>query len=587
MKKSTLLLLIVLAVSALPALSADSLFSLKKAENPFYKGEACTVTLKGKEYQLGNVYGTPLRTKAGPEDVIREAEGTEKLYLKESAGTALLGKEMVLYEDEFPGRVVWGENNEVFVRDILSTIPTETYVKGNLSDGVITFAAGQLIEYIEEKGYDPYGIAIGVGKTVINEAENKVDFYYDPTLTEFTIKVDKKGNMELVLPGEPFDGENPSEYILCLYYTDDLEFAGYSDFSQTYTEVNYELIKMPYGAEPELYVYIDNFDYAAYVQVVYTDDYLYIKGLDPLVPEGVVRAKIDGNTATIAQNEYVGIYLDSYFIFTKVAMDNPDYNPFNPATDPYIFAPEDQGFLLTFDREAGTITSNNKGVYLSFQPNVNNFNNVNCFLEEFILKYQSSAAGTPANPSALRFFTAQAYYWGFTDFQFTISNYSTEGHLLDVEHLYYQVVVNGEPIIFEEAPLINLNGEEALAYTGIPEKQSWLPYLFLNYKDIDKWNENMFDIGIYVEDVKTLGVQSMYIYEGVYTYSKLMTLDVETGEVTESEGAGVKGITDASVVKEEYYRLDGLKVSEPKNGIFVKRTIYSDGKTVVTKQLIP
>ena len=583
-----LLVFIVLALAAVPSYGSGTASSLKKGDNPLYNGECSTITIKDKTYKLGNLNGNPVSTRVSKDDVIWEAEGTKKLYSKSSAGTALFYGAIELYKDVFPAEMVWGDNDEVYVKNILSTIPSESYVKGTLKDGVITFQAGQLVDYIEEEGFPPYGLAVGVGRTVVNEQNDTYDFVLDPSITEFQIKVEKNGSMNLVLPGEPFNGEEPTEYILCLYYTDDNQFAGFSDFSQQYKPVDYEIVRMPFGVPQEQYVYIDDFDYASFVNVAWSDDYLYLQGLDPMIPEGVVKAKIDGNTATIAQNQYVGIYMGLSYIFTKVALDNPNYDIFDPSTDPYIFAPADQGYVLTFDRDKGEIMSDKPGIYLSFQPDEDNFWNVNCFLSDFVMKYQATAAGTPANPVPVRYFDAQAGYWGYTDFQFKISNYSTEGHLLDVEHLFYQVLVNGEPIIFGERTLINLNGEEAVAYVGVPEEQRWLPYLFSNDDDITKWSSSEFDVGIYVPDVKTLGVQSLYLYDGVATYSKLMTLDVETGEITESDGSGaVESIYQAEVKDVEYFTLSGVKVKNPQNGIFVKRTIYSDGKVTASKLLMP
>ena len=585
--KRNVLIISLVALAAIPAYSSGMASCLSKSQNPYYQGTATTITLGGKEYKIGRTHGTPLKTRATADDVIREAEGTEKLYSKSSAGTALLGNEMIMYKDEFPATTVWGDNNEVYFQDILSTIPTDTYVKGTLRDGTITLKAGQLVDYIEDPEYGDYGIAIGIARTEINYAQDTVDFHYDPSVTEYSIIVNADGSMSLQLPGEPFDGKTPPEYVLCLYYSDDGQFVGFSDFSQEYTPVDYQLITMPFGVTPEQYVYVDDFDYASFVDVAYTDSYIYIRGLDPMLPQGVVRAQIDGNTATIAQNQYVGNYMGMYYIFTKVAIDNPDYDVFKPGSQPYLFAPEDEGFTLTFDREAGLIVSENKGVYLSFQPDVNNFNFVNCFLEEFVLRYQATSAGTPANPSISRYFTDQAAYWGYADFQFIISNYSTEGYVLDVEDLYYQVLVNGEPIIFGEGPLINLNGREAIAYMGVPADQRWLPYLFSNDDDIMKWSSSEFDVGIYEPDVKTLGVQSLYVHEGVYTYSQIMTLDVETGEITASDDTNsVKVIPSGAVVKEEYFNLSGQKVENPQNGIFVKRVTYSNGKVTTVKQLI-
>lgn len=547
-----------------------------------------TITLNGKTYQVGKTYGTPVVTRAddtGGFDIITDPQGTTRLYTKQSYGTAVWMDEMHMYEDSFPATIVWGNNNDVYVQDIISTQSTENYVKGTMEGNLITFDAGQVVEYVEEDPYF-YGIAVGIARTEVNEEEDTVDFYFDPDVTKYWMTVDKNGNLELVLPGEPFNGEDPTEYVLCYYYTDDLQFFGFSDFYQSYKLENYQMVTMPEGVEPEQYVYIDDFDYASFVQVAFTDDYIYIQGLNPMMPEGVVRAKIDGNTASIAQNEYMGSYMGIFYIFTKVWIDNPDYNEKDPRSKPYILAPASQNFNLTFDREAGTITADTPGVYLSFQPDEDSYDNAICFLTEFILRYQATSEGTPANPTHLEYKTNWVSYQGYADLQFYLSNYSRDGFVLDADHLYYRVIANGEPIIFGEQTVVNLLGESVTAYPGVPEKQMWLPYLYSNNEDVFKVFSSVFDIGIYVWDVTQIGVQSMYYYNDVYTYSDIVTLDVKTGEITTTP-AGVDSVKSDEVKSVEYFNLSGMKVENPSHGIFIKKTTYSDGNVISTKQLIP
>lgn len=597
MKKSHLLFLF-LAVSWLPnmALATTSWVKngepvdLRKSANPFYNSTATTVTLNGKEYRLGSVNGSPVATRNDEDeyfDIIRDPQGKARIYTKNSAGTAMLGNNIVLYKDEFPATIVWGNNDDVYVKDILSTVPTDSYVKGTLEGSTITFKAGQVVDYIEDGPY-LYGLAVGLAKTEYEydeELGDVVNFYYDPNLTEYSMTVSQKGNLELVLPGEPFNGEDPTEYVLCLYYTDDLQFAYYSDFFQTYKPENFQIITLPEGVETENYAYIDEFDYASFVEVAYTDNYIYIKGLNPQLPEGVVRAKIDGDKAYIAQNEYMGVYMGIFYIFTKIWLDNPDYDEELNVGKPYLMAPASQEFGLTIDREKGTITADTPGVYLSFQPDENSFANSLCFLGEFVLRYQYTMEGTPANPTHLQYLTKWVPQQGFADLQFNFSNYSTEGLVLDSNHLYYSVIANDKPIIFGEQKVLNLLGKTVDAYSEIPDKQMWVPYLFSNFEDIYKYSNSEFDIGIYVWNVVKIGVQTMYNYNDEFTYSDIVTLDVYTGEITETPAA-VKVLENSKVVKEEYYTLSGQKVEKPSGGIFIKRTIFNDGTVTSSKHIL-
>ena len=577
-----LLLTTIVSMAAIPVFGTGVASSLHKENNPYYQGLQTTIEFNGKSYQIGKIHGNSQVTRGEADEVIREAEGKEQLYSKESAGTALLGNQLVLYWDEFPAKIVWGYDDYVYVQDIFSTMVCETYVVGDPVGDKITFQTGQLIEYVEaEGGYAGYGVAMGIARTEVNG--DLVDFYLDEDITEFDMNLKKDGSLELVLPGEPFNGEDVPEYVLLLYFTDDMQFAGYSDFFQTYTPEQYKEMTMPEGVDVEPYVYIDDFDYASIVNVAFTDKYVYFQGLNPMMEQAVVRGEINGNTVSIPPDQYLGIYYDQFFIFTKIWIDNPDYNEKNPNSMPYIMV-DDLDFEMTIDREAGTITADTGGIYLSFQPDEDSFANSLCFLSEFVLRYQKDFAGTPANPTRLAYKTNWVYYYGYADFQFNISNYSTEGTLLDAEGLYYQVIVNGESIIFGAEELIDLNGELTTAYPGVPPNQKWIPYLFNNNEDIFKFSSSEFDVGIYVPDVKTIGIQTLYLYDNTSTYSDIVTLDVETGEVTETPN-GVETIFAGEPVKTEYYNLSGVKVKNPEKGIYIKKITYSDGKVKTVKQI--
>ena len=573
-------------MAAIPVLASGMASGLQKKDNPYYTGEANTITLHGKTYRIVETPLASIPTKAGNENpvVITDPKGTEKIYSKNCAGTALLYGNLVFYEDDFPATVVWGDNNDVYFKDILSTVIYDTYIKGEKKGDIITLKTGQIVDFTyDDPDYGDYGMAVGIGRTEISG--NEFMFYYDPSITEFSIKVNPDGTMNLELPGEPFDGEQPTEYILCYYYTDDLKFAGYSDFAQAYTPQEMVPVTMPEGVKTEQYVFVDEYDYASFVEVAFTDDYIYFLGLNPMMENSVMRATITGkDTAYIPQNQYLGIYMDMYFEYTHVAYDNPDYDKNDPESSPFINAPEDAVFNLRIDREKGKIIADTPGVYLVMKPDEDTFFNAIFYLSQFTLTYQESAYGTPSVPTGLNYFTELAYYQGFNDFQFRISNYSTAGTLLDAEYLLYSVILNGERIIFSQNTIKNVFGYDVTPYAKVPEEQIWLPFLFSNDDDIFKLSMNEFDIGIYTDDVKTLGVQTLYVYGGKATYSDIATLDVETGQVTITDK--VEPVYNGEIETVEYFDLEGRRVEKPLKGLIIKRVKYSDGKISVDKQLM-
>lgn len=574
-----------MCMAATSVINAEIPSQLRKENNPFYNGQQSTITLGGRDYNFIN-HKSEAATRSDITDengIIVNPIGTERLYSKEAAGTGVVGNNMVAFEDTFPSSVVWGENDEVYVKDIISAIPIDAYIKGTIKDDVISFDTGQLIAYIPDDpdtGQKGYGIAVGM--VHIEFEGNEANFYYDSSIYEFSMKLNADGSLQLVLPGDPYvSGEIP-EYAIGLYYTDEFAFIGWSDFYQYYTPEDYEVINMPAGVEVHPYVFIDEDDYATIVEVAFTDKYLYIKGLDPMMEESVVRADIEGNRAIIPQNQYQGVYMDQFFVFTKVYADNPDYNPWDPDSVDVVPLPVNEGFELKIDTENGLIYADTPGVYLIFTPDFDTLEYALCTLSEFELRYQDSLSGTPANPSELAFNPDWFPYYGYGDFSFNLSNHSTRGTLLDQDYILYQVLLDGEPIIFEEKEITTMFGYDVLAYTHVPGKQRWLNYNFSNGEDIDRWWGNQYHIGIYDPRVDRLGVQSIYVYEEPYTYSELVTLDVLTGDVT----VGAVGSVESNVLKKvEYYTLSGVKVKEPGNGIFIRKAIYQDG-TVRTRKVM-
>ena len=576
--KPGILLTLTMAFAIFPAFPDGGCPELHKAHNPLYQGKQNTIKFGDKTYKIGDIHGLPAPASQETTEVITTVEGTSKLYNKHSVGTFVLNGIMAQYMDEFPATVVWGEDDTIFIQDILSTVATGNYVKGTVSGNRINVPTNQTLDFYEEEGY---GINIGVLFTDINE--DQVDFYYDPTITEFSYIINEDGSLSLDLPGRQFDGNLPPEYVIGIYYTDDNSFLGFCDYNQEYVVTDLTQIKMPEDADVEAYVLIDEFNYASLVDVAYVGDKLYIRGLSAMLPEGTIMARVEGNKAYVDQNEYLGIYFDQYFIMTKVLYDNPDYNEEDESSLPFLMAPSNVKFTLDIDKEAKTISAKEDGVYLSFQPDEDDYFNSVTVLGKFDLKYQSTTSGVPANPTKLKYTTEFASQQGFNDFFFTLSNFSTEGNLLNTETLYYRIFIDDEPLIFGEEIGLNLLDEEVTMYYGVPDQQIYMVYPFNNNNDIFKFSDNEFDIGIYVEGVTTIGVQAMYMNEGEKTFSDIVTLDVETGEIIED--SGVEEISMSPVVKTEYFNISGRRVSYPEKGIYIVREIRKNGK-VTTRKVI-
>ena len=580
--KSRLILASIMALATIPAFSTRGCPDLLKANNPLYKGEISTVTLNGKTFKIGEIHNAPAPSRVAAEtpEVITKAEGVTKYYNKITSGTFVFNGEMYQYVETFPGIAVWGEDNTVYFQDILSTVATGAYVKGVVDGNKIRCKANQLLEFYPEEGY---GITLVVLTTDIKD--DVVDFYYDPSITEFEYLLDNNGNITLSLPGRQFDGETPPQYVIGICYSDEPDkFLGFSDYIQEWNLTDTSIVELPENATVEEYVFIDEWDYAKLVEVAYVGNSLYIRGFLNVPKPITIKATIDGDKAYVAQNECLGIYYDQYYLYTKVMYDNPDFDEdkeWNEDNLPYLWAPASAVFTLDIDRENKVISANEDNVYLSFQPDEESYDNIAMILGKFILKYQGTANGTPSNPTGLRYETKWMQYQGFNDFFFNLTNYSTEGNLLDDETLFYRIFIDGEELIFEEHVGLDLLDREVIMYRYVPDRQRYMNSLFDNTTDITRLLANEYDIGIYVDGVSTIGVQSVYFHDNILTYSDIVTLDVETGEITTE--SGIESITLSPVKKVEYYTLSGIRVAHPQNGIYIVKELRENGKVTVRK----
>ena len=329
-----------------------------------------------------------------------------------------------------------------------------------------------------------------------------------------------------------------------------------------------EFISMPEGVEITAYEFIR--DASGYlVNIAIDGSYLYIEGLCPYFPEGVIRADYNSSTgvASIPQDQYVGIYMDTYLVMTKVILDDPELY--------LVLAPENMTYNLNVDLENKTISSAYyEGFatqpYLCFNASPDQLFYI-YFMREFTMKEFPGYAGTPANPYNLDF---DDYYfddYGFYTFYFDLTTLSTEGNLLDSDCLYYRLFADGELLEFEYDPI---NDE----YYGLEGIVSLIPYDFDNGNDIYSYG-NTREFGIYSDSFEEIGVQMVYIYDDITTYSDTVILNIYTGEVT----TGVDATSIGEIVKTEYYDIQGRKVLNPNNGIFIKRMIMADGQVITRK----
>lgn len=520
-------------------------------------------------------------------DVINDAPGVKTDYLKDCAGIHYYNSMLLPYDEDGVAASVNIDGDDYYFFNILAFGVTDTYVKGHRDGDVVTLPMNQYVTY--DPSHD-FGYVLGALKLILVESDgDEVPWYeYDPSITSMEYTVAADGSLALNLPGEAdYLGLGMPEYVLGYYYSDTLEWAGYLEYKQLYVPFSDDSVRIPDGVDVTVYSFLETEIEGHKIDVAFDGDTLYLRGLSTYFPQATVRARIEGDKAYIKQDEFLGIYDDTYALVTKLMYPNPDADPNNSNIPAYLLAPADIEYCLEIAPDRKTIrAAANDDYLLCFNAAYDKLYYLDYF-EDIRILYQDNYAGTPRNPLYLRWTNQWIEYIGFTDVRFYPSNISTDETLLDNSCLFYTIYVDGSPYMFEEHQGLDLCGDPILMYYGITEPTIYLPFGYNNLYDIYVYDYGLYDIGLYLEDIETVGVQMTYFYEGVTTVSDIVIYDIATGETTiqtpetpgDPDDSGIDNIlTDeyANPSSDVYYDLNGRPVANPGHGIFIR-----NGKKVV------
>lgn len=537
-KKFTLLTVAALFAGSAFAFSANSAFNNDKALR-HNKSNAKHVSL---QQLLSDHQGVAKKSarQVSSADVIYDAFGTTKYYNKDYEGDM----DGQAYESSSASKIVFGENNDVYFYDILSDAGLGTYTKGTMSGETITVELPQLAYFSDDYGY-------GYELTLLKYNSIKKQFRPVEGSVEFDVFDD--GTLVLNLPGDA------NEYALGFIYTDDEEYAGLAEFSMVYEPADLNIATIPEDVTLETYYYNDGvFGYP--VQVGFDANNLYIQGLCyDMGKDNVIVGSLNGNTAEVAQDQCLGVY-GGYFIYTKCVV-------LNDAMDDFELDADDAVCKLSVDRTNKVISyGEDTDNYLIFNAALDEVYYLT-FFEDLYINTQETMAGTPQNPFDL-YYTDDYYEWyGYYSFMFSVPNVSTEGNVLDNNCLYYRVYIDGE--LYEFVP-----DENYWMYVDLPAPTTEVPFDFTNDNDFYFWGAIDREVGIYDENISTIGVQSVYKYNGVTTESDIITIDATAVEAI---------FNNADVVKTEYFDLNGRRILNPAKGICISRSTMSDGSVKTVK----
>ncbi len=469
-----------------------------------------------------------------------------------------------VYSSTYDGdiaRFVTNDKGEVYLQNAMSTLLTDTWIKGEKAEGdTIQFSFPQ--KYYEAALTDDFGEETG---------ETAAYYLYRMNLDEENeeLKIDETSQtIKYVLRNDSLIRvDNLDNDVYLGIVNDEGYWVGYADYYQAWSKMDDELSTPPVSAEKQRYQidYLNDeeIESSSLVNVAFDGDDIYLGGLTDSAPDNWVKGKISDGKAVFKGKTYMGPDktngVHTFFggIGTKSVWDEEyeEYVDSSYVEDEYAFDYDETAKTLKADGTFGVLIGKNSDETLVkyMQPS---------------MKPWTEIAGAPQDPEVLQFFAYDETY-GYGGIQMWLENTSADGVLFDTSKLYYNLYFDGKPYTFKPS-----------MYEGLDEEMTDVPY---NYADIYDFVASgcTHTVYFYEGQEKTIGVQLIY-KDGDNVYkSNLMTYVIgDDGTL----GIDKLSSDEGKAVGEKYYMdILGRRAEAPSKGVYLETTKYTDGSQRTVK----
>ena len=234
--------------------------------------------------------------------------------------------------------VVFADQGEVYIKDPLSKLIVNTWVKGTLSDDgtTITVPLGQNIQY-DTEAQQPIAIKM---------------VEYDEDYEEFSVL--STTQVTYTISGEQIKLNGTGTYT-CLgaVWGDSNEWAGFADYNSVYTPAIADVpVVLPDGLTTDVYQFKGSEYQGGALQyntnVAFDGNDMYVQGILADMPNAWVKGTRQGNTVTFESGQYLGKLANNAVYM--VAVNRMNTSEIQPLTLTYDEATEtfsnDSQFIL-------------------------------------------------------------------------------------------------------------------------------------------------------------------------------------------------------------------------------------------------
>ncbi len=440
------------------------------------------------------------------------------------------------------------------------------WVKGTVSDGVVTVDCGQICTQLwydngstnELYTYYLFGLKgqEATGTDWYGEEYTYTEYVYDETVESIQFKIEDDGSLSPLNPDVLFGGLE--------YEDEELTWPGYGDQNCSFHPFSEVPQKEPEGLEYKDYIFVNKpymKDYAyAIVQAAIANDKLYLKGFNSTVrlPEGyVVVADISGDKATISGDQFLGVE-NTYSTLLYVKVSDPEVQTDEWGWSTIYDYESESPLVLNYDAAANRFDAVDPEDGLLFNAGKTELLVHDHFYAPIFYEFNEVSV-EPAAPVWTYYMPYSVFDWGAWGYaSFNLYTTDVDGNYILPEKLFFSLYFDDQPLVFSEETYIGW-GDEPTTEIG---------YNFSN-NDIIGGGGMYHTVYFYESDFTDIGVQTIYRGGGDVKRSPVVYYVDPT--------TSVKKATTAQVVSTVYTDVSGRQRSGLVKGLNIVTVKYADG----------
>lgn len=449
--------------------------------------------------------------------ISEQPEGELKTYARAGKGIGYDDNynQAIVSQEGMAINVVFTHNEDdvVYLFDPVANGQNYMWVEGKIVDNKIVVPTFQVIA-----DYGSYGLAIC--QCDLEYVEDRDYYTWQPNteVTEVTYTINDDETISLDFAEED-EATGYGVKMLGLMYTDDFTWVGLGDWGSVYTPVTEPLAEVP--ADVVLEDYAFSVPGQSFIVQCGTDGQnFYVVGLS----EGPAVGTIEGNTVTFASDQYLGTKYNYLTYLIAATFEEIYIEDVDATVNQYMSAP---ALVMNYDAEAKALTPAQENTAILLATSTSDNDRI-VYIEAYdtpVIKFYVEVPGAPVAPQ-FAYFEDYRDYYGQYYIDFEVNNITVNGDYIKPEQLEWAVYADDEIYVFSPDDDYYLS-----------EDMEWFPYGFMDeYGGYDIASDGAHAIvylyeGLYNE----VGIQTRACFDGVYYYSNISYLDIETLEVREQE----------------------------------------------------